>query len=575
MSVRTTVDRMIEALEEKRKVPISYLAKEFDVPEDLIEKFMLVLEKKGVVSMHYSFLPFQKPYVSLEKLLPPAEDKKIPGKILETYQIGAFAGHVSAKVTVYSEQGARTPTYHLTPPSFSPYSLIYLEYVKDEVTKILPPESVQMKDVERQEEASLRRCAITERLLADFREDELKSLCGQISYKMFGLGEIEDLLSDDRVEEVVVNNASLPVSLYHRKYGWMKTNVRLRGEDETLNYSSQIARRVGRQITPLTPLLDAHLISGDRVNATMYPISRKGNTVTIRRFSRDPWTIIKLIKNRTISAEVASMLWQAIHYEMNILVVGGTASGKTSMLNTLSNFIPPSQRIITIEDTRELVLSKYHWNWVPLVSRLPNPEGLGQVSMLDLMVNSLRMRPDRILVGEIRERDQASTLFEAMHTGHSVYSTMHADTGSEALRRLVQPPIEVPAIELEAVDLIVSQYRDRKQNIRKTYEVSEIGDLSEKQATINHIYLWKARTDEFSLVREPKRYTESLNLHTGMTEKEIRADREEKKRVLDWMDKHDLEKVDEIAKVLREYYRRAPELVGSIDKGETPSKVLE
>jgi flagellar protein FlaI len=330
---------------------------------------------------------------------------------------------------------------------------------------------------------------------------------------------------------------------------------------------------VGRQITSLAPLLDAHLISGDRVNATLYPISRRGNTITIRRFSRDPWTVVKFIKNRTVAPELAAMLWQAIHYELNVLVVGGTASGKTSLLNTISNFIPTSQRIITIEDTRELVLSASHWNWVPMVSRLPNPEGLGEVTMLDLMINSLRMRPDRILVGEIREKTQAQVLFEAMHTGHSVYSTMHADTASEALRRLTEAPIEVPVIELESIDLIVSQFRDRKKNIRRTFEVSEIAEFVEKPS-VNHIYLWRARNDSFERVNEPKRYIESLNLHTGMTAREIAADASEKTKVLEWMAKFGVEDVNGIGRVIKTYYKEPSSLLAAVEKGQPPAKVI-
>jgi flagellar protein FlaI len=129
-----------------------------------------------------------------------------------------------------------------------------------------------------------------------------------------------------------------------------------------------------------------------------------------------------------MTPDMAALLWQAMQYEMNVLVAGGTASGKTSALNGLVALVQPFQRILTIEDTRELMLPTYQWNWIPMITRLPNPEGLGEVTMLDLLVNALRMRPDRIVMGEIRRKREAEVLFEAMHTGHSVYSTMHADT---------------------------------------------------------------------------------------------------------------------------------------------------
>ena len=152
--------------------------------------------------------------------------------------------------------------------------------------------------------------------------------------------------------------------------------------------------------------MDAHLKTGDRVNATLSPISSKGNTITIRKFAVRPWTITDFVKENTISYEAAALLWMAVQNELSIIIAGGTASGKTSMLNGIANFFPPNQRILSLEDTRELVLPKI-LHWVPLETRLPNPEGKGGITMFDLVVNSLRMRPDRVLVGEIRKRAEA------------------------------------------------------------------------------------------------------------------------------------------------------------------------
>ena len=231
-----------------------------------------------------------------------------------------------------------------------------------------------------------------------------------------------------------------------------------------------------REVTTLNPTLDAHLKGGDRVNATIKPIASKGHSINIRMFARNPWTIISLIdeSQKSMSVEMASLLWQAMQYEMNIMVAGGTASGKTSMLNALVSLIQPYQRVVTIEDSRELNLPSYQWNWVPMVTRRPNPEGLGEVTMLDLLINSLRMRPDRIVLGEVRKKEEAQVLFEAMHTGHSTYSTIHADTGEEVLKRLMQPPFEVSPILLEDINLIVAQFRDRRKNIRRTLQILEV-----------------------------------------------------------------------------------------------------
>ena len=168
---------------------------------------------------------------------------------------------------------------------------------------------------------------------------------------MLGLGDLEFLLNDSFLEEIVINSSSEPVRVYHKKYGWLETNITVVSEAQILNFANIIARRVGRQITTLSPLLDAHLVTGDRGNAVLYPISHKGNTITIRKFARDPWTVIDFINNGTCNAEMFALLWLAIQYEMNVLVSGGTGSGKTSFLNLLMPFIPPNHRIISIEDS--------------------------------------------------------------------------------------------------------------------------------------------------------------------------------------------------------------------------------
>lgn len=235
-------------------------------------------------------------------------------------------------------------------------------------------------------------------------------LSGVVLHEMYGLGEIEILIGDEMLEEIAINSAKTPITVYHRVHGWLKTNMLPGDEEEILNYASQIGRKIGREITNLTPILDAHLLSGDRVNATLSPISSEGNTITIRRFARKPWTIVDFIgKAHTMNSEMAATLWLAMQYELNILIAGGTASGKTSALNSMLALVPSYHRIISIEDVREIVLPKFlEWNWIPLVTRSPNSEGLGEVTMLDLMITSLRMRPDRIIVGEIRRKRSRS-----------------------------------------------------------------------------------------------------------------------------------------------------------------------
>lgn len=228
----------------------------------------------------------------------------------------------------------------------------------------------------------------------------------------------------------------------------------------------------------------------------------------------------------------------------------------TSFLNVILPFIPPNQRVISIEDTRELQLSE-HLYWCPLVTRQPNPEGKGEVSMLDLLVNSLRMRPDRIILGEMRKKEQAQVLFEAMHTGHSVYATVHADSIGETIKRLTHPPIDVPANLLGAVNMNVVMFRDRRKGIRRVLQVGEYIAGEEEEATTirpNILYRWKPDKDEIVRHSDSLRLKEELSRFTGLSQKEVNKELSWKEKILDWMVKQKIRGIVQVGKVLNAYY---------------------
>jgi len=402
-------------------------------------------------------------------------------------------------------------------------------------------------------------------------------LIGTLLYEMLGFGDIEFLLNDGYLEEIVINSASEPIRIFHKKYGWLATNIVIGTEARIQNFSNMIARRVGRQITVLNPLLDAHLITGDRANAVFYPISNKGNTITIRKFARDPWTVTDFINNKTSDSSILSLIWLAMQFEMNVLISGGTGSGKTSFLNVLMPFIPPNHRLISMEDTRELQLPKYLY-WCPLTTRQANPEGKGEVTMLDLLVNSLRMRPDRIILGEMRRKQEAEVLFEAMHTGHSVYATVHADSINETIQRLTNPPIEVSPNLLGAVNLNVVMFRDRRRGLRRTYQIGEFitteesGKVSVKP---NILYRWKPSTDTMVQHSPSTRLFEDLSRHTGLSQSELNKELKTKKQILDYLVKNKLRSLDQVGKVMNQYYVDPDFVLGAVSKNSNPDKILK
>jgi archaeal flagellar protein FlaI len=351
------------------------------------------------------------------------------------------------------------------------------------------------------------------------------------------------------LEEIVVNNANEPIWVYHKKHGWLKTNLMVPTEKRIRHYATMIGREVNKEVTLLSPLMDAHLRDGSRVNATLTPISSFGNTITIRKFATDPWTIVDFINSKTISYDAAALLWLAIQNELSIMVVGGTGSGKTSMLNVVANFFPPNQRLISIEDTRELTLPK-NLHWVPMETRLGNAEGKGEVTMLNLLVNSLRMRPDRILVGEVRKQREAEILLEAMNTGHSTYATFHANTAREAALRLTNPPINIPKPMLSSIALFLVQNRNRRTGARRTIQIAELND----EGDVNILMQYDARSDTLNRKNESVSLFDKLNLYTGMNKKDIEIDLAKKIRILKWLVKNNIRDVNSIGEIMAKYY---------------------
>ena len=479
-------------------------------------------------------------------------------KVLEEYSFMSENIPVSIRILVADHEFV--PIYELAISNISKTTEIILNKIREELL-----EKVHMQDFDF---ADLKEEKIIENTFADtikklvdkhFHDADKVTkdfLCSYLIQKSLGLGSIELILKDPKLEEVVINNAAEPVWVYHKTHGWLKTNIRLDGEFQIKHFAGVIGRKSGKQITLLDPLMDAHLKTGERVNATLSPISAKGNTITFRKFASKPWTITDFLKSGTIDFEASALVWLAAQYELSTIISGGTATGKTSMLNVFSNFFPPNQRVISIEDTRELQLPSF-LHWVPMETRLPNPEGKGEVTMLDLLVNSLRMRPDRICVGEIRRAKEAEVLFEAIHTGHSCYATVHANNVDETITRLTSPPINIPKSMLPAVSLIVVQHRNRRTGLRKTFQLAEI--LPDGSGNI--LMQYDAKADKMKWVGKSKSLMKTLKEFTGMSEQQFRKEINIKIKILKYLVKNNINTVDGVGRVIAEYYTNESNLM--------------
>lgn len=491
------------------------------------------------------------------------EKKEESPKVNVIDQYSFNSDNMPINVRVYTMQGEFVPIYEVSISSISRTTEMILEQIRKKLIREVNlgmADITQAKDTNMIEEKFKETISVMiKRYFPDVDENVKGYLTTYLIQKSLGMGQIEILMNDNFIEEITINSCQEPVWIYHKKHGWIKTNIHIASEDQAKHYAAMIGRRVGRQITVLEPLLDAHLNEGDRVNATIMPISTAGNTITIRRFSREPFTITHFLEYNTLSLEAAALIWLSMQYEMSALIAGGTASGKTSTLNVLATFFPPNQRILSIEDTREIRLPKF-LHWVPMNTRTPNTEGKGEVSMEDLLVNSLRMRPDRILVGEVRRQREAETLFEAIHTGHSCYATFHANSVGETINRLSNPPIDVPKTMLPAISLVVVQFRNRRTGQRRTFQVAEI--LPDSSANV--IMQYNAKKDKLEKVNQSKILLDTLSLYTGFTKKELEKDLDEKVRILQYLIRNQIKTVDGVGRVMAEYYTNKQNLMQAV-----------
>jgi len=477
----------------------------------------------------------------------------VSGQLLQSYPL--TDGPLEANVSITKEGHAKH--YILSTPQLEEGTVAFLDDIKTQLLKKITLSSqevlnIKMSDALKSKFYETSRSMVRESM-PQLEEQDIGAISQRLVQDMLGLGQIEFLLRDDLIEEICINGGGQPVWIYHKEHGWLATNVMMENDAQIWNYASSISRGVGRQINVQEPLLDAYLSTGDRVNATLFPISYFGNTITVRKFARKPWTITDYVKMKTISTEVAALLWLAMQYEMNIIVSGGTGAGKTSLLNVLSSFIPPNQRVISIEQTREINLPSY-MQWVPLVVRQATSEGAGKVDMLDLMVNTLRMRPDRMIVGEIRRAEEAQVLFEAMHTGHSVYATLHAETVGETVKRLSNPPISIAPVMLESLHLVLAMFRDRRSGKRRVYEVGEILPTDRQEVDENIIYRWRPFNDEIVASEQSIRLIETLKNYTNMRDEDIAEDLAGKRGIIEWLAKSDINTVDGVGQVMASYY---------------------
>ena len=324
---------------------------------------------------------------------------------------------------------------------------------------------------------------------------ERDRLVNEVQHALFGLGPLEPLLADPTISDILVNSHSM---IYVERRGKLEaTNVAFKDDEHLMRVIERIVSSVGRRIDESSPMVDARLRDGSRVNAIIPPLSIDGPVLSIRRFGAEPLRMNSLIENKALTRDIADMLEMCVKARLNVLISGGTGAGKTTLLNALSAYIPEDERIVTIEDSAELQLQQPHV--VRLETRPPNIEGRGEVTQRDLVRNALRMRPDRIVIGEVRG-GEAIDMLQAMNTGHDgSLTTVHANTPRDALARL-ETMIQMTGMRLSdramrqqvasALDLVVQVAR-LSDGTRRLTAISEITGMEGETITMQEIFMFE------------------------------------------------------------------------------------
>jgi len=459
--------------------------------------------------------------------------------------------------------------YSVIEPKLTQRDRDIIESVKKELEERLDVDFIKLGEVRAK---SVLRAEILRILntVPDVQTDETKksTLLYYLEKEIMGLGKIETLMSDPNIEDVSCDGIGIPLYVYHRdpQIGSLKTNIMFSDVDELNTFVFRLAQKCKKMISIADPLLDGALPDGSRVQSTLgTDIARKGSNFTIRKFTEEPLTPSHMLRKGTLNSTQIAYLWLVIDNGQSVLISGGTATGKTSLLNALSLFIRPNLKVVSIEDTAELRLP--HPHWIPEVARsaLSTEGKKGDVSLFDLLKSSLRQRPDYIIMGEVRGKE-AYVLFQQMATGHPSLATIHAASIEQLIDRLTTPPISLPPSLIENINVIVflTLSRLKESYVRRTDAILEVIGIKDAKPVTNRVFEWKPITDTFE-ISEKSFILKSLARRMGVSEETIKDELMRRKIIIEWMLEQEIYDYREVAKIVSEYYSNPDRVMDMVE----------
>ncbi|OGS43464.1 MAG: secretion system protein E, partial [Euryarchaeota archaeon RBG_13_57_23] len=384
-----------------------------------------------------------------------------------------------------------------------------------------------------------------------------------ITRDFIGYSIINVMMTDANVEDCSCDGVDVPFYIYHRKYGSIRSNLRFTNEVELDGFVVWLAQKCGKHISVASPLLDATIPDGSRLQATLGKhVTKRGSSFTIRRFKENPFTPLDLLKFKTMSTEMMAYLWIAIEHGQSMLVCGGTASGKTTTLNAVLLFIPPQMKIVSIEDTRELNLP--HENWVPGLTREGfggkshiTGKAAGEIDMFDLLTAAMRQRPQYLMVGEVRGKE-AYVVFQAMATGKTCYSTFHAEDVQAMVHRMENDPINLPRALITALNIVLMQAQVKvgTKMTRRVKSLTEIVgiDPETNELITNSVYTWNPADDTFNYSGHSYVY-EKVRMARNWSPREMEREIKRRVDILDYMKKIAMDNHKKVATIISAYYK--------------------
>jgi len=549
--------------------------------DQLIEKGTLQIDKGKKITLkdRYMELVHRMSKDPVRVMVPSAkkDQDEIKGRITEVPKIAeSYVDEVEISqilepytyVRIKFDNVASEYLYEVIEPSLTEDESVLLEMLKNSVVLTINQAEGKM---DREKESILR--SVTDDLLKTVGVNLTMESRERIHYYLrrdfIGYGAIDVMMIDPNVEDCSCDGVRIPLYIFHRKYGSIKSNVHFETDEELDSFVVWLAQRCGKHISVAEPLLDATIPDGSRLNATLGKhVTKRGSSFTIRRFKDNPFTPVDLLRFKTMSTEMMAYLWISTEFGNSMLVCGGTASGKTTTLNAVLLFIPPQMKIISIEDTRELNLP--HENWIPGLTRESfggrKNASAGSVDMYDLLTAALRQRPQYLMVGEVRGKE-AYVVFQAMATGTISYSTFHAEDVQAMVHRMENDPINLPRALITALDIVMlqAQVKVGTKMTRRVKSLTEIVGMDPETGELitNSVFSWNPADDSFNYSGHSYIF-EKVRTLKNWSPREIEREWRRRVEILEYMKKIEVTHYRQVARIISTYYKNPDKVMKEV-----------